>query len=163
MELRRLALTTHFKKFGFTPDADFPAVYGVVMDWDIGDATASVLSMRDGTASLYTTAAFGVIGGQMHERVRRAAVRFVKTAAQFAESGKRVATFDYPRSGQVFYYLLTYAGVRLVVSDELATVSGSDPANPLFAAAQKVLTELRLVSEKNNALNPGLVPGVPHE
>ena len=104
--------------------------------------------MRDGTASLYTTSTFGIIGGQGHERVRQAAARYVKTAEQFTKSSKPVADFAYPKSGQVFYYLLTYDGVQLVIGDEAAIERGPDPTRPLFAAAQDVLTELRLTTEK---------------
>ncbi len=57
----------------------------------------------------------------------------------------------YPESGQVYFYILTYDGVRLCVGDGPAIKSGSDPTRPLFAAAQDVLTELRLITEKENA------------
>ena len=149
--LRQIALSTPPSKLGFISDADFPTVYGVLTDWDIGGVTATVMSMRDGTASLYTTSSFGIIGGHGHENVRKAAVRYVKTAEQFGASGKPVTEFPYPKSGQVFYYLLTYNGVRLVIGDEGAIGHGSDPTSPLFAAAQDVLTELRLMAEKGNA------------
>src|SRR5690348_12168391 len=96
--LRQMALTTPVDKLDFSPDADFPTVYGVLTEWDIDGVTATVMSMRDGTASLYTTSTFGIIGGQGHESVRRAAVRYVKTAEQFAKAGKPVTEFAYPKS-----------------------------------------------------------------
>jgi hypothetical protein len=146
--LRQMVLTTPVEKLGFAEDDQFPTVYGVLTEWDIDGVTATVMSMRDGTASLYTTSTFGIIGGQGHERVRQAAARYVKTAEQFAKSGKPVADFAYPKSGQVFYYLLTYDGVQLVIGDEAAIERGPDPTRSLFAAAQDVLTELRLTTEK---------------
>jgi len=73
--LRRMALSTPADNLGFKTDADFPIVYGVLTDWDIGGSVATIMSMRDGTASLYTTSEFGVIGGHSHERVRQAALR----------------------------------------------------------------------------------------
>lgn len=149
--LRQMALTTPPSKLGFTADNDFPTVYGVLTEWDIDGVSATVMSMRDGTASLYTTSTFGIIGGQGHESVRQAAARYVKIAEQFAKSGKPVTEFAYPKSGQVFYYFLTYDGVRLAVGNEAAIERGSDATRPLFAAAQDVLTELRLITEKENA------------
>ncbi len=146
--LRQMVLTTSAEKLGFSADADFPTVYGVLTEWDIDGVTATVMSLRDGTASLYTTSTFGIIGGQGHESVRQAAARHVKTANQFAKSGKPVTEFAYPKSGQVFYYLLTYNGVQLVTGDMTAIERGPDPTRPLFAAAQDVLTELRLITEK---------------
>ena len=49
--LRQMALTTPVDKLDFSPDADFPTVYGVLTEWDIDGVTATVMSMRDGTAS----------------------------------------------------------------------------------------------------------------
>lgn len=123
-------------------------VYGVLTEWDIDGVTATVMSMRDGTASLYTTSTFGIIGGQGHESVRQAAARYVKGCEQFADSGKIVTKFSYPKSGEVFYYILTYDGVRQIVGNQAAIERGSDPTRPLFEAAQDVLTKLRLISEQ---------------
>jgi len=152
--LRRMVLTTQPSKLGFAADNDFPTVYGVLTEWDIDGVTATIMSMRDGTASLYTTSTFGIIGGQGHDSVRPAAARYVKAAEHFTKSSKPVTEFAYPKSGQVFYYLLTYSGVRLVIGNEAAIERGSDATRPLFAAAQDVLTELRLTTEKGNAQPP---------
>ncbi len=148
MVLRQMALTTPAGELGFSSDSDFPRVYGVLMDWYIGEATATVMSMRDGTASLYTTSTFGIIGGHGHEAVRQAAARYVKLAARYVDSSKVVTEFPYPESGKVYYYLLMYDGVRLCVGDKSEIERGSDPTRPLFAAAQDVLTELRLITER---------------
>lgn len=149
--LRQMALTTPVSKLGFSSDSDFPSVYGVLTDWNIGEDTATIMSMRDGTASLYTTSTFGIIGGQGHESVRQAAARYVKLAENYVDSSKRVTDFPYPKRGKVYYYLLTYNGVRLCIGDESTLKQGSDPTLPLFEAAQDVLTELRLITEKENA------------
>ncbi|NLX26088.1 MAG: hypothetical protein GXY61_09060 [Lentisphaerae bacterium] len=146
--LRRMILATPAGDLSFTPDNEFPKVYGVLTDWRIGERVATIMSLRDGTASLYTTEKFGIIGGQGHESVRQAAVRYVKTAEQFAKTGTPVTEFAYPKNGQVFYYLLAYDSVQLVTGDMTAIERGSDPTRPLFAAAQDVLTELRLITEK---------------
>ena len=151
VHLRQTALTTPVSQLGFSSDSDFPRVYGVLTDWDIGGVTVTIMSLRDGTASLYTTSTFGVIGGKEHRSVRQAATRYVKLAEQYVDSAKAVSNYAYPKSGQVYYYLLTYDGVRLCVGDEAAIVRGSDSTRPLFAAAQDVLTELRLTTEKENA------------
>ncbi len=152
--LRRMMLTTPASELGFTCDAEFPTVCGLLTEWDMGGIIASVMSMRDGTASLYTTSDFGVIGGQGHDSVRRAVEPYVKTAEQFAESAAPVTEFPYPGSDQVFYYLLTYDGVRQVIGNMAAIQQGSDPTGPLFAAAQDVLTELRLITEKTEPGDP---------
>lgn len=143
-----MALTKPAGELGFHADADFPRVYGVLMDWDIGQAIATVMSMRDGTASLYTTSTFGIIGGHGHERVRHAAVHYVQLATEYLDASEVVTDFPYPKPGTVYYYLLTYDNVRRCVGNLSAIEGGSDPTRPLFAAAQNVLTELRSITEQ---------------
>ena len=72
----------------------------------------------------------------------------MKIAGPFASAGQPVDTFAYPAGDQVFYYLLTYDGVHQLVGDQAAIERGSDPTLPLFAAAQDVLTELRLITQE---------------
>jgi len=142
-ELRGMILRATPDSLGFKPDAAFPKVYGLIMDWNIGDQTASILAMKDGTASLYTTASFGIIGGQGDARVRVAAERCARLAGEYYYKGKPANDFPYPAPGQVYFSLLTFEGVRLCVADERLLKKGKDPYSPLFAAAQAVLTELR--------------------
>ncbi len=65
-ELRLMALTTPAQKLNFVADENYPQVFGVITDWNMTEAMASILAMKDGTASLYTTSTFGIIGGQGH-------------------------------------------------------------------------------------------------
>jgi hypothetical protein len=146
-----MVLTTPVSKLKFSSDSYFPTVYGVLTDWDIGAVVVTIMAMRDGTASLYTTSTFAVIGAHGHENIRKAAVRYVKLAEQYIDSSKAVTDFPYPKSNQVYFYILTYDGVRLCVGDELAIELGSDPTRHLFAAAQNVLTELRVITDKEEA------------
>ena len=145
--LRNMILTTKPEDAGMAPDADFPDVYGVVCDWNIGDQVASIVSMKDGMASLYTTSTFGIIGGEGHETVRTAARSYVAAAGRYSERAVAVSDYPYPDPGKVNFYLLTYRGVRLLVGDIDKINTGEDESRPLFAAAQNVLTELRLISE----------------
>jgi hypothetical protein len=148
--LRMMALNTSPKDLGFSSDQDYPKVFGILMDWRVGEETASILAMRDGTASLYTTSTFGVLGGHRHEAIRKAAEKCTKIANQFLDKSTATVNFAYPKEGEVFFYLLTYEEVRLCIGNEKAINQGNDPTRPLFAAAQNVLTELRLVTEERS-------------
>lgn len=151
-ELRKMALTTPAGQLGFAPDNDYPNVYGILTDWNLGDQTASILSMKDGTASLYTNSTRAIIGGHAHDNVRQAAERYVKLAGQYYDDSREVTDFAYPEPSQVYFYLLTYDGVRLCVGDEIGIDQGTDPTRSLFAAAQEVLTQLRLVAEMEEGI-----------
>jgi len=146
--LRQLALSTPAAKMGATPTAEFPHVYGVLMDWPIGEQIATVFASSTGAASLYTTSTFGIIGGEGHQTVRAAAMRFVRAADGFYDSATPTAEFPYPGAGRVRFYLLTFEGVRVIDTD-LATIE--DQTSRYFAffdLGQAVLTELRLVTER---------------
>jgi hypothetical protein len=149
--LRKMVLTTPPEQLAFSPDEEYPQIYGVLTDWRIGEDTASILAMRDGSASLYTTSTFGIIGGQGHEKVRAAAQRCVRVGRKFVARSVKTSEFPYPEDGQVYFFLLGYEGVRLCKADEKAARRGSDVIGELFAAAQDVLTELRLVSQERMA------------
>ncbi len=87
-------------------------MYGVLVDWNLGNQTASILAMRDGTASLYTTSTFGIIGGQGHAKVRRAAEACVKVAGQHYGNGVPATDFPYPKEGKVHFYVLHHGRYR---------------------------------------------------
>ena len=62
-----MMLTTPPVRTGEKPTKEFPRVYGILMDWPVGEQTATVFSSSSGAASLYTTSTFGIIGGEGHE------------------------------------------------------------------------------------------------
>jgi len=146
--LRRMILTTPPEEVGLAPDQEFPKVYGVLTDWNLGDQVASIMAMKDGTASLYTTSTFGIIGGQGHENVRQAATNYVKCAGKYFESSTPTTDIPYPEYGKVNFYLLTYDGLRLCVGNQGSIDRGTDQTRALFEEAQNLLTELRIITQE---------------
>lgn len=142
-QLRLMILGANPVELGFSTSAAFPRVFGAVMDWPVGDQIATVVALSDGTASLYTTSTFGIIGGQAHESVRAAGKRFIVTAERHVDQAAVAVSYPYPRADQVKFYLLCYDGVRVVTADLARTQDGASREGPLFLAAQEVLTELR--------------------
>ncbi len=145
--LRRQALALNARELGFAPEASFPDLFGVLTEWDLGGAVATVMSLRDGSASLYTTSSFGILGGVEHEGVRLAAVRHVRTAGEYVDGATIPLDLDHPAGDEVRYWLLGYEGVRLLRGSMVALRRGTDATRSLFVAAQYVLTELRQVVE----------------
>ena len=95
-DLRIMMLTTPPEKTGDKTTEEFPRVYAVLMDWAIGEQTATVFSTSTGAASLYTTSTFGIIGGEGHETVRTAAMSFVRTADRFFDASAPTTEYPYP-------------------------------------------------------------------
>jgi len=147
-KLREMMLTTPSASIGAVPTDDFPRVYGVLMDWPIGGDTATVFSASDGSASLYTTSTFGIIGGEGHQLVREAAIRFVRSVDRFYDAATPTKEYPYPTSDQVRFYLLTYQGVRVIDADLASITNHTSRYTELFALGQAVLAELRLITEK---------------
>ena len=146
--LRLKMLTTPPAELDIQPSKSFPRVYGVVMDWALKDVTVTIVSLADGSASLYSTSTFGIIGGSNYESVRTAAATFVRTAANHYRGASPVKEYAYPDPGRVRFYLVCFDGVRMVEKDEQKLKAGKDAYSGLWKKGQAVLTELRLIAQQ---------------
>jgi hypothetical protein len=147
-ELRLMMLTTPPSQLGIKPTGESPRVAGVLMDWPLGEHTATIVAMSDGNASLYTTSTFGVVGGVEHESVRVAAKRFAKAAERFHNEAAPTTDYSYPERERVRFYFVTFQGVRVIDTDMASMRARSGRYVDLFALGQAVVTELRIVTEK---------------
>ena len=152
-QLRHRTLTAKPAEFGIQETEEFPKVYGALAEFPIGDSTATIVSLCDGNASLYTTSTFGVIGGQSHETVRNAATAFVKATQAYCDDATTTTDFPYPKSDRVRFYLLTFSGTRFIDTDLASIEAGSNKYSGLFEKANDVLTQLRLMAEQSNVPN----------
>ena len=146
-DLRIAFLSSSADSHGFKPTKENPRVFGVAMDWPIDGTTATIVSALNGSASLYTTSTFGIIGGVSHESVRLAAQRFVRTAEAYHDAAVPTVSYPYPAKGKVRFYLRTFRDVRVIEADAATVTSASGQFSGLFRAGQAVLTELRKVVE----------------
>jgi hypothetical protein len=112
---------------------------------------ATVTALADGNASLYTTGAFGIIGGFAHSSVHAAAIQACGTAAKVVATATSANTFSYPDPGHIRFYLLTPGGMRMAEATENELVSGKHPLGELFSGMNNVLTELRAVAKTGEA------------
>lgn len=118
----------------------FPDLWRV-LGFFIDENVATVIALSDGSASVYTTASFGIIGG--HAAMRKNARRFVALAARYVDDALPISTHPYPTAGRERFYFLTYDGLRSVETDaEPVVEDDSSPFIPLYGAGQDVLTEL---------------------
>ena len=146
-----MMLTTPASKVGIEPSEIYPKVFGIVMDLPVsGGHTATVVSMCDGHASLYTTSTFGVLGGIGHESVRIASTNFVTAVQSHYDEAISTKDFPYPASGHVRFYLLGFDGVRVIDAEIASVEKSTDKRSEMWTAGQRVLTELRLLNEKSS-------------
>lgn len=147
-DLRDMFLRTSATQAGLVRTEEFSEVYGAALDWPVGSNTATVVSLCDGTASLYTNASFGILGGVAHESVQLAAKRFVKAVGEHLGRFEGTSSFPYPGPGKARFYALCYAGAKtLEVSP--AQIQSQAWCAALFGAGQDVVTELRQVTSSS--------------
>jgi hypothetical protein len=146
-EMRLKQLIMPPGEFSQKPTAEFPRVCAVLMDWPIEVGTVTVVSRTTGDASVYTDGTFGVFGGIGHESVRRAATNCVAVAQRHFESATATKDYPYPKAGHVRFYLVGYDGVRVIDGNLEAVRTGRDKRSDLYEAAQRVVTELRIITQ----------------
>ena len=145
-DLRNMFLTTPPETVGIQPSGEYPRVWAVAMDWPIDDQIATVVSLSDGSASVYTTGTFGIIGGIGHETVRTAAKKFVKEADRYYDDSTPTRDFSYPPLDHVRFFLVTFHGVRVIETDLSSVTERRGKYSTLFDLAQDVIGQLRMVS-----------------
>ena len=134
-----------------TPDkveARPSGVFGVVMDWDLGNALATLVAMADGGTSLYLPQG-GFLGGHAHPKIREAGQAFLTVAERFVDQFPATTDFPTPKPKHARFYVLTTGGVH--GSPEVETNdlrSGQPGISELFGAAQEVITQIRVAQPK---------------
>jgi len=148
VELRDMAFKTTPDKLGISLPADKTIVYGVIMDWEIGGAIATIVSYQTGDASLYLSSGGAVIGGGQHQKVNNEARQLVSLSQKYLSNATKADMSPLPASNEVKFYLLTNKGVYVGQEQMKNFENNSSVWFQLFEQGNKVLTELRNVSKK---------------
>jgi hypothetical protein len=118
-------------------------VYGVVMDWNMGNTLVTLVSYITGAANMYLSTGGGIVGGGKNPTVGEAASEFVTMAQEYIYRASPASVFDLPPDGCVRFYLLTNHQ-KLAAQEQLAYFdNGTSPWLPLFEKANEVITEMR--------------------
>lgn len=144
-EMRLKWLTTKLPPAGPGGQTEPNQVSAVLMDWPLGQQVVTVLASSLGDGSVYTTGTFGIIGGIGHEGVRRAAIALTEQAQADLALSIPTADFSYPDSEHIRFFFVLSSGVRSVTFPAAEVEKPGSAAWTLYAKAQEVLTELRLI------------------
>ena len=147
--MRQRILSSSPEQVGVAVPKTANGVWGLVMDMGFDGGAATLVALIDGNASLYIGEQSGIIGGFAHEPVRLAATAAVIAAEVPAGSFGPSKIEPLPANGLVRFYALSRKGLvasDVVPADKLA--GGGHPLSPLFAAANEVITQLRVTSGK---------------
>ena len=147
IELREKAFQISPKELGLTFSNEETKVFGIIMDWEMDGATATTVSFITGDASLYLSSGGGVIGGGTHQNVKIAAEKFVEQAQSFLAKAKKTESNKLPETNYVNFYLLTNKGTYVGMENIENFDNNSSEWLPLFDQGNRVLSELRNISE----------------
>jgi len=147
LDLRNLALGATMEQIGVQFPSDQTKIYGVIMDWDVGEGTATLVAFLSGDASLYLSSGGGVIGGSGHDNVKKAAAVFIKKAGEYLSKTTKTDSTPLPSKDGVKFYFLTNKG-KFVGQEEVKNFdNNSSPWLDLFEEGNKLITEIRMVSD----------------
>ena len=118
--------------------------WGVLMDWGMRNGTATVMSMADGSASVYLSSGGGYIGGQGIEKVRLAAQQAIAQARSIPMPEQPMTDFPLPEPHGMIFHFLSDAGVFTLRSSEQELNSPTHALRKLGDAMQAVITEFRI-------------------
>ena len=147
-ELRNKSLTITADELHLKLDSNKTIVYGVVMDWDIGQAIATVVSFQTGDASLYVSAGQIYIGGYAHENVRNAGLAFVNESQNYLAKAKATENTPLPDKGCVRFYFLTNKG-KFTSQETVENITNKNSEwTQLFNLGNNVISEYRITTNK---------------
>ena len=123
-------------------------LYGMVMDWNMGNAIVTVVSFNTGDASVYLSSGQAFIGGYAHESVANAAKEFVKAGKKYLSKATKTDLNQPTKEKKVDFYFLTKTG-KYYLEDDLDRIENNkSDLTALFGAANQVITDYRLITDK---------------
>lgn len=147
IDLRNQVISLDPSKIGLKLD-DSNQIFGILMETGYRDTVVSLSAIGDGTVSLYFSNGGGIIGLGQHEKPRIACFSFLSFAKQYISHLESTKDFSLPRKGQTIFYFLTVNGTLRYEAKEDDLGNDLLPLSPLFHKAHEVITEARLVDEK---------------
>lgn len=130
------------------PGLQGKAVWAVLMETGRDDEAITVVSVADGSASLYFSKGGGMIGLGENPEVRAASLAFVKKSAAFLKFMKRVEVYPLPKSGQTYFYLVTSKGVYSYRADRDDLGRQQDKLSTLYYAGHELIAQVRTADQK---------------
>jgi hypothetical protein len=142
--LRSRALTVDPKDIGLEPSDAVPNVWGMLMEFRISGTVVTLLSLADGTTSLYFSNGGGIIGGGQHEEVAGASRDFIALAESFFNDLAPATEYPLPSPNRVKFYFMTFSGAYTADVDQDELVEHGNSLSPLYYAGNDVITQVRL-------------------
>ena len=132
-----------------TPDT--PNVWGLVMDWNLDRAIATIVSLADGTTSMYLSTGGGSIGAGGHPAPAAASIAAIRLAESMIDDAPAASDSPLPGPGRTALTLLTFSGLRRFEDDNAAFENDSSRLSPVANAMQNVIHEIHRAEASGTA------------
>ncbi len=146
-QLREQALRVTASDLDLMPTAAHPHVWGAIMELGYATGIATLMSLAEGTTSLYFSNGGGVIGAGENAAVREAAESFLDVVEDHLADFPAVEATPTPRIGRVRFYVRTFDGTLGVEATEEQLGGNHHTLSPVFHAGHAVITAIRESSE----------------
>lgn len=145
--LREMAFNVKPEDLGLNPSEN--QLYGVVMDWNMGNGVITLVSFITGDTSLYISSGAGFIGAGQHDDVNQLVQQFVVESSAQLETASLDESRELPTGGEIFFHFLSSTG-KAVKRDHIEGMENRTSANlAYFEAANQVISAIRIASERN--------------
>jgi hypothetical protein len=141
--LRAMVFNLSAGDIGVTPDNYHHKVWGVVMETGLDTGYYTLVSLADGSTSLYFSTGGGIIGAGEHPGARDASAAFISTANHDLAQARSSTDHTPPAKGETVFYFLTFDGTKVYHAPEEDLGKGQDKLSNLFYAAQATITAIR--------------------
>ena len=145
-ELRHQAFGVTAESLGVHSGDD--QILGVIIESGIAGTVVTLVALVDGTISMYLPTGPIIIGSGEWPEARKAGANAIECGRHFAPEMRLVSDFNHPTEGSICFFVLGTEGVRSHMDTVEHLVDPFNPYNPFFLAANQLLTEVRLATER---------------
>jgi hypothetical protein len=142
LELRDLILRGDPHAHGWTPSPDLPNVWGALVEVGLSGGPASLVSLLDGTTSLYLGNGAATIGAGAVDTVAEGSRDLLAVIDHALTHFDAIWEFPLPEQGQVRMVALTYRGPMGANAGQHELEDDSHPLAAAYTAAGAVLAEI---------------------
>lgn len=149
-DLREMAFNVKFDElWNIRPLGDY-GIYGVIMEMGYPQGFITLACFITGDASVYFSSGGGMIGGVGRESVKNASLEFVRSSPNFITQFCKREEYPYPSAGKTTFYILANGDRYFAEASTNDFKMKTHVLMPLFAAGQDVITQYRLMEQKDN-------------